>query len=63
MQDDKKGFEYIMKAAEKGDKVAMRTIGDFYENGQGVPHNHAKALEWKAKAKVGEKPEDGKKPQ
>ena len=51
-KDEAKGFEWIMKAAEKGDRVA---IGDFYEKGKGVAPDPNKAAEWHAKAKAGEK--------
>ena len=33
-------------AADKGDATAMKNVGVCYENGQGVPQDNAKALEW-----------------
>ena len=43
---DKMKFETNLKAAEQGHASAQVNIGVMYINGQGVPKNHKKALEW-----------------
>ncbi len=49
-QNDAKAFTWMLKAAEKGDKDAMKMVSGFYEFGTGTAMNAAKAAEWKAKA-------------
>ena len=38
------------KAAEQGDALAQYILGVMYDNGQGVPQNYTKAVEWYRKA-------------
>lgn len=49
-KNDAKAFMWISKAAEKGDKDAMKMLSTFYEFGTGVERNKVKAAEWKVKA-------------
>lgn len=37
-------------AAERGNAEAQMHLGKMYFNGWGVPHDHAKAIEWHKKA-------------
>ncbi len=53
-QSDSKAFSWILKAAQKGDKDAMKLVSSFYEFGTGTTRNPLKAAEWKAKAEVEE---------
>lgn len=43
-------FALMAGEAEKGNAVAMLALGQFYEQGVGVPRNYGKALEWYGKA-------------
>jgi TPR repeat protein len=45
-KDYAKAFELWKKAADAGNADAMNNVGFCYENGQGVPQDKAKALEW-----------------
>jgi SEL1 protein len=49
-QNDARAFSWILKAAQKGDKDAMRMLSSFYEFGTGTERNKAKADAWRAKA-------------
>lgn len=43
-------FETWKKKAEQGDSKAQNILGDYYRRGDGVPQDHAKAVEWYKKA-------------
>lgn len=43
-------FALMAGEAEKGNGAAMLALGQFYEQGVGVPRNYGKALEWYGKA-------------
>jgi len=43
-------MEWYQKAAGQGDVYSMHNIGFFYQKGQGVPVDYAKAEEWYGKA-------------
>lgn len=45
-----KAAEWYCKAAEAGDSFAMMTLGEMYEEGQGVEKDDAQALTWYRKA-------------
>jgi TPR repeat protein len=49
-KNDKKAFTWMLKAAEKGDKDAMKMVSEFYDYGTGTERNKVKATEWKTKA-------------
>ncbi len=53
-KNDSKAFIWILKAAQKGDKDAMKLVSEFYEYGTGTERNAVKAAEWKAKSEKGE---------
>lgn len=42
--------ERYKKAAEQGDAISQYNLGVYYENGQGVAKDEAKAVEWFSKA-------------
>ena len=42
--------EFFTKQAEEGQAQAMLNLGNFYENGVGVPRNFSTSLEWYLKA-------------
>jgi TPR repeat protein len=41
---------WYLKAAEQGNYLAQRRIGEMFEFGEGIPPDHEKALEWIRKA-------------
>lgn len=43
-------MEWFLKAANQGYADAECRIGDFYHNGDGIPRDYAKAMEWYIKA-------------
>ncbi len=45
-QNDEKAFSWMLKAAKKGDKDAMKMVSTFYEYGTGTPVNNTAAAEW-----------------
>lgn len=49
-KNDVKAFNWVLKAAQKGDHDAMKLLADFYEYGTGTERNATKAAEWRAKA-------------
>lgn len=49
-RDDRQAAEWLEKAALQGNAYAEMKLGDFYENGQGVPKNAAIAADWREKA-------------
>src|SRR5260364_342265 len=49
-KDEKKCFEYYMKAAELGNAVAIVNVGNCYQNGDGVEKDEKKAFEYYKKA-------------
>lgn len=49
-KDDAKAFQYMLKAAEAGNVLAMNNVGYFYETGVGTPRNPQKAGEWYEKS-------------
>jgi TPR repeat protein len=49
-KNDTKAFTWLLKAAQKGDKDAMKMVSGFYEAGTGTERNLAKAKEWKARS-------------
>ena len=49
-QDDKKVFEYFLKAAEQGNKVAQANAGQCYRLGRGTEVTHQKAFEYYKKS-------------
>lgn len=48
--DDKKSFEWFLKAAELGHAKAQNEVGDAYWFGRGVKWNYAEAVKWYRKA-------------
>jgi TPR repeat protein len=48
--DEKQAAKWLEKAALQGNVYAEMTLGDLYENGQGVPKNASIAADWRAKA-------------
>src|ERR1022692_2081196 len=44
------GSEGLRKAAEHGDPAAQNRLGDAYDEGRGVPKDHAQAVGWYRKA-------------
>ena len=48
--DYKEALKWWTMAAERGSAWAMNSIGDLYENGQGVAQSYADALAWYGKA-------------
>jgi uncharacterized protein len=53
-RNDAKAFTWMLKAAQKGDKDAMKLLSEFYEFGTGTLRNAEKAKEWKSKAEKAE---------
>ena len=51
-QDDKKAFEWYLKAAKKNNPLAQKKVASFYEKGRSVPRNKKKATDWYDKAKI-----------
>lgn len=49
-KDVNKGIEWITKAAEAGEEMAMRNLGIIYYFGNGVPKDYDKAFYWFSKA-------------
>jgi TPR repeat protein len=49
-KNDTKAFTWLLKAAQKGDKDAMKMVSGFYETGTGTERNLAKAKEWKTRS-------------
>jgi len=49
-KDFGKAFGYLKRAAEGGSPRAMVFLGDMYENGEGIPVDHAQAISWYLKA-------------
>ncbi|KAF0458302.1 calmodulin-dependent protein kinase [Gigaspora margarita] len=49
-KDEKKSFEYYMKAAELGDAVAITHVGYCYNDGIGVEKDEKKCFEYYTKA-------------
>ena len=43
-------IEQLRKAAEQGDTLAQRELGDRYRNGEGVPEDYREAMKWYRKA-------------
>ncbi len=39
-------FEYLLKAAQQGNANAQCSLGNMYENGQGVPQSYEEAIKW-----------------
>jgi TPR repeat protein len=50
VQDQKKGFQWLSKAALSGIPMSMFYVGMCYEKGLGVPPSSAKAAKWYRKA-------------
>jgi hypothetical protein len=42
--------KWYRKAAEQGDADALNNLGVMYDNGRGVPQDHAEAVKWYRKA-------------
>lgn len=52
-QDDKQAMLWITRAANAGNRIAMKTLADIYRNGDlGVPPNSGKADEWEKEASL-----------
>jgi uncharacterized protein len=49
-KNDTKAFTWLLKAAQKGDKDAMKMVSVFYETGTGTERNLAKAKDWKTRS-------------
>lgn len=49
-QDEKKAFEWLLKAAENGDVTAQKAVSGFYHMGSGVEQDYTKAFEWMERA-------------
>lgn len=45
-EDAKQAVQWCTKAAEKGERMAMVRLGDYYRTGSGVPNDVQRALEW-----------------
>nr|WP_320000334.1 toll/interleukin-1 receptor domain-containing protein [uncultured Draconibacterium sp.] len=45
-----RALKWYLKAAEKGNAVAMKNIGFLYRNGEGVDRDYKKAMDWYLKA-------------
>ncbi|KAF0486653.1 SEL1 protein [Gigaspora margarita] len=45
-KDEKKAFEYYMKAAELGNSDAMQNVSNCYYYGNGVERNYQKSFEY-----------------
>ena len=45
-QDYGEAMRWYLRAAEKGDAVAMNYIGDIFENGHGVAKDIGAAVKW-----------------
>ncbi|MBR1787805.1 MAG: SEL1-like repeat protein [Bacteroidaceae bacterium] len=50
VRDQKKAFEWFLKAAEQGDPNAEDWVGSMYGNGEGVEKNHEQAFAWYKKS-------------
>ncbi len=48
--DQKNSYQWLMRAAERGDPSAMRSIGHAYRDGEGVTKNIKSACDWLKKA-------------
>lgn len=52
-KDNKQAMLWITKAANAGNRIAMKTLADIYRHGDlGVPANSSKAAEWDKKASL-----------
>lgn len=49
-QNDEKAFQWYMKAAEKGESVAMYCLDQMYEEGEGVAKDFLKSMAWYSRA-------------
>lgn len=46
LQDMSRGVDYLLKAAERGNANAMRSLGFAYQQGRGVPIDLTQAYRW-----------------
>jgi hypothetical protein len=57
-QDERTAMQWLRKAAEAGNPVAQKRLGEHYAQGRGVPRDEELARMWRRKSREGVAPHD-----